>query len=84
MQSSGPIDIFRTRSGMSPGMALGFFWALGGLLSQGFFSVVPTASNYLPQNEENYTDFQPTSPRWLYVSRSDTELPEKNGLYTLD
>ena len=35
MQSSGCIDILRTRSGMSPGMALGFFWALGGLFFQG-------------------------------------------------
>jgi hypothetical protein len=37
MQSCGCIDILRTRSGMSPGMALGFFWALGGLFFQGWF-----------------------------------------------
>jgi hypothetical protein len=68
---------------MSPGMALGFFWALGGLLFQGLFlSFQRYLTNYLLQNEENYIDFQPTLPRWLYVSRSDTELPEKNGLYT--
>ena len=37
MQSCGCIDFLRTRSGMSPGMALGFFWALGGLFFQGLF-----------------------------------------------
>lgn len=34
---SSCIDILRTRFGMSPGMALGFFWALGGLFFQGLF-----------------------------------------------
>ena len=29
--------ILRTRSGISPGMALGFFWALGGLYFQACF-----------------------------------------------
>ena len=41
MQLGEWINILRIRSGMSPGMALGFFWALGGLFFQGrfFFSL---------------------------------------------
>ena len=41
MQLGGCIDILRTRSGMSPGMALGFFWALGGSFFSGAYFCRP-------------------------------------------